>query len=362
MGYKELVLTHIADEPNESVSDCLEVRERGNIPSPQGDELLLRMRMSAIHPCDLLCCAGIVSRQSNGDATQNHRYRPGIEAVAEVVEAGEGLTSEFNVGERVIVKAWSLWGQWEKAEGVWAEYFCVKPDKVIRVPSYISDPNAALFISMSVTAYVMAIEQLKLKKGDWLMQAASGSMLGQWLIALAQTRGINLINLVRRQDQVEALKRETGAEHVYWFPSDGSQSETVVEAAWDLTGGNGIRGALDPISDGVFASAALRSMQRYGTLLKYGALGDAPMTLSQSALTCMSQQGLRIAGFSIQNWWMPDTPDAEKSRVFDSVFEALRMNPSLHVEAKNRFTFDQYREAIQATMNADTSKAFFVPS
>lgn len=360
-GYKQISLTRIAPGANASVIDCLKVVTQPNIPAPGRDELLLRTRLSAIHPCDLLCCAGLVSRNRHDGAAGNARYLPGIEALAVIEAVGAELQAEYSPGQRVSVKAWSPWGRWEEADGVWSEYLRVKKDKIIVVPDGVSDTNAAMFFSICVTAYVMVICELKLKRGDWLVQAAAGSALGRWIIALARQKGINVINLVRREEQVDELKSDCGAEHVFCCPTDGSRTEELVRQIKELSADGKIMGALDPIADGVVAGVMLRVMARYGTILKYGGLGGGGMSLSHPAILCMSQEALQIKGFSIQNWWMPDTPNEEKRRVFDEIWQLLRDNPELDFEMAGLYDFDQIGDAIRASLGEKSAKIFLTP-
>jgi len=360
--YKQIRLDRIADAPDESVIPCLSVVTIDDVPVPGDDELLLRVILTAVHPCDLLCCAGVVSRRRDGNTSMNHKYLPGMEAVATVVMAGKFLTDEFPKGTRVCVKAWSPWGRWEEADGVWSEYLVVHKKKVIPIPTSISDPNAALFLSISVTAYVMLVDQLRLRSGDWVLQGASGSALGRWAIELAAKRGINTINLVRREEQVDELLDQTSATHVFWCPEGGERADELVDSVWELTGGKGLNGALDPIADGIVASIALRAMARYGTVLKYGGLGQSPMTLSAKAILRTSQESLRIKGFSVQNWWMPDTPDNKKAEIFADVIREIEQHSELTLQMSSVFSFEQYDQAIRSSLRHKTAKVFMMPS
>ncbi|MDG1905402.1 MAG: hypothetical protein P8I38_07230 [Arenicella sp.] len=361
-SYKRVQLTRIANSPDESVIDCLQPVDIHDRPIAGNDELLLRVRLTAIHPCDLLCCAGLVSRTRSGSAADNANFLPGIEACASIEMVGDSLRKEFSVGQRVSVKAWAPWGDWQEANGVWSEYLVVKKESVVLLPDTISDTGAAMFLSVSLTSYVMMVCALGLQSGDWLVQAAAGSALGRWIIAFAEDRGINLINLVRREDQVAELKRNTNAQHVLHCPSDGSQADELVESISQITKGQSIKGGLDPISDGVAASIMLRVMSRYGTVLKFGALGGSEMHLSRPALLKMSQEGLQVKGFSIQNWWIPDTPDRTKRLVFDDLISIVENNPNLGFRISSLYSFDEIGNAIRASLGTKSAKVFMVPT
>jgi NADPH:quinone reductase-like Zn-dependent oxidoreductase len=68
----------------------------------------------------------------------------------------------------------------------------------------INPPTAALLLN----------ESIDLRPGDWVAQNAANSGVGRSLIAIARTRGLKTINVVRRPKlvpELQALDGETGA-------------------------------------------------------------------------------------------------------------------------------------------------------
>jgi len=218
-----------------------------------------------------------------------------------------------------------------------------------------------MFIVIPVTAYVMMIEELDLKKGDWLIQSAAGSALGRWVIALAQELGINTINLVRRKEQVEQLKQECETEHVLWCPADGSRSDELKREIETITGKNQVMGALDAVGDGVFASLMFEVLSRYGTIIVYGVLAGEEMKIQFSATCKIALECLSIKGFSLQNWWLPDTSDEDKSRVFDAVWTHIQGNSRLNPCVDAIYPFSQVDEAIISSLQQKTGKVLLCP-
>ena len=51
----------------------------------------------------------------------------------------------------------------------------------------------------------MTVDELKVEKGQWLLQTAAGSTLGRIVLQIAKLRGFKTINVVRRKDQVNEL-------------------------------------------------------------------------------------------------------------------------------------------------------------
>lgn len=331
-------------------------------PRPGADQLLVRTILSPIHPCDVLCAAGLVPRRYGArDGSDATEFTPGIEAVATVEAVGGDLHGEFQPGQRVFVCCWAPWGRWSEADGVWSEYLLVRRESVIVVPEGVSDSTAAMFLVIPVTAYVMMLEQLRLKRGDWLIQNAAGSALGRWVIALADELGIRTINLVRRREQVEELKRETGAEHVLWCPEDGSRNGALRGEIREITGHDSVMGALDAVGDGVFVSLSLEVLSRYGSVIIYGVLGGGEMKIPFELTARIPLECMSVRGFSLQNWWLPDTPDEDKRRVFDAVWRHITNNEKLNPAVAAVYSFEEVGDAIRSSLQRKSGKVLLRP-
>lgn len=63
-----------------------------------------------------------------------------------------------------------------------------------------------------------AIGQLDIieeRGSKWYVADAAASALNKMLIKLARTKGIESINVVRKQEQADLLKKEYGVQHVF---------------------------------------------------------------------------------------------------------------------------------------------------
>ncbi|MEJ8567688.1 zinc-dependent alcohol dehydrogenase family protein [Elongatibacter sediminis] len=362
LPFKQVRLESIAERPDQSVADHLKAVSVPDLPEPGPDEMRVRTLLSPVHPCDVLCAAGLVpKRYGAADGSDSDQFVPGIEAVARVEEVGANLAGDFQTGQRVFVCCWAPWGRWDQADGVWSEYLLVRRENVIAVPEDVSDATAAMFMVIPVTAYVMMLEELGLGEGDWLVQNASGSAVGRWVIALAEELGIHTINLVRREEQVEELRAESGAEHVLWCPSDGSRATELQRQIHDIADGARIKGALDAVGDGVFASLMLNTLSRYGTIIVYGVLGGGSFTVPFETTCHIPLECLSIRGFSLQNWWLPDTPDRVKQRIFDAVWKHIRSNEALRPAVAEVFPFERVGDAIRSSLERKTGKILLRP-
>jgi NADPH:quinone reductase-like Zn-dependent oxidoreductase len=115
-------------------------------------------------------------------------------------------------------------------------------------------------------AALMLSEYLDLKPGDWVIQNASNSGVGRAVIAFGKARGLRLINLVRRQDDVAEVEA-AGGEVVL------VDDERALDQITKAVGDGRVRLALDGV--GGAATARLASaLSQHGELVGYAYMGD----------------------------------------------------------------------------------------
>jgi NADPH:quinone reductase-like Zn-dependent oxidoreductase len=246
-------------------------------PAPQRGQVRVRMLAAPINPSDLLMVRGEYGRQPRLPAT------PGFEGVG-VVEEGSGLLAWRVKGKRVAVL--------NGASGNWAEQVVIPARQAVPVPDDLSDEQAASFFVNPASALVMTRQILKVPAGEWLLQTAAGSALGRMVIRLGKMHGFRTLNVVRRREQAEELKR-LGADEVI-----ATDEAELVERVRALTGGEGARYAIDAVG-GATGSDVVRALGRGGRLLVYGTLAAEPMTIDPRTL--MDGQK-RVEGFWLSEW------------------------------------------------------------
>src|SRR5262245_8144454 len=170
-------------------NDVLAVRELPK-PKPGAGEILVRVRLAPVHPSDLHVMRGRFGRQPTLPAS------PGIECVGVVEELGPGVAGPAP-GTRVVLL---------HVLGSWREFIVSPAERVIPVPDSLSDEDAAQALINPVTAWVMTMLELDLKPGDWLVQTAAGSTVGQMVLQLARSERFRTVNIVRRRAQVPDIK------------------------------------------------------------------------------------------------------------------------------------------------------------
>ena len=119
------------------------------------------------------------------------------------------------------------------AGGNWADMAIIPARQARPIPDDIPDEQAACFFVNPATVLAMARHVLAVPKGDWLLQSAAGSTLGRMLINLGRHDGFKTLNVVRRREAIDELKKLGGDAVI--SSSDGPIDEQVRQ----ITGGDG---------------------------------------------------------------------------------------------------------------------------
>lgn len=304
-------------------SEVLHLDERPR-PAPGDGEVLVQMRARPIHPSDLLTVRGLYGSLPVLPAT------PGIEGVGVIETLGPNVQG-WQEGQRVIPLG---------SPGTWQEYLVVKAGQLISVPEKLSDVQAAQFVVNPLTAWVMITEELKLEPGQWLLQTAAGSTLGQVVLQIARLRGFKTINIVRRREQAQELKA-LGADEVIC-----TAEEDLVDRVRQITAKAGVPAAIDAVGGQTGADAA-RSLGRHGVMLSYGLLSGEPISIDGGRMIFRS---LTVRGFWLSNWFR--SVPAERRRVVSAELLGLMTRGEIAPPIEAEYPL---KDIMQAVQHADRS-------
>lgn len=258
--------------------DVVSVQDRPK-PTPNRGEVLVRILASPINPSDLMYIEG-----RYGLKPAAFPATPGFEAVGVVEASGGGLLGWLRKGKRVVVLG--------SRTGNWAEYAVASAKQVVPVPATLPDDQAATFFVNPATAYILTREVLEIPPGEWLLQTAAGSALGKMVIRLGQKFHFRTLNVVRRREQVEELKK-LGADSVI-VSEDGPLPEQVRK----ITGTDGVRFAIDPVG-GSTGTQVVECLGHGGRMVAYGLLSGEPITVDPRFLITGSKS---VEGFWLSDW------------------------------------------------------------
>ena len=238
-----------------------------DVPTPTDDQVLVRIEAAPINPSDLgLLFGGADMAAATASGTAE---RPVVTApiAPPVLAAMAGRVGESmavgNEGGGVVIAAGSspeaqaLLGRTVGVLGgsMYSEYRCVHVSQTLALPDGVtSEQGAACFVN-PLTALGM-IGTMRREGHTALVHTAAASNLGQMLNRLCLADSIELVNIVRRDEQAQLL-RDQGAVHVC-----NSSSESFLDDLTDALTATGATIAFDAIGGGRLAGQILTAMER----------------------------------------------------------------------------------------------------
>ena len=241
---------------------------------------------------------------------------------------GEGVTG-LKHKQRVVPFFTELAGE---GNGSWQEYVVVRQDLLWPVPDSISDEVAAQSTMNPWTVYGL-LADLKVPKGEYLLQSAAGSVLGRQIIQYANHLGVKTINIVRRSEQKEELKA-LGADEVI-----SSKDEDVVARVKEITKTKLVYGAIDTIG-GTSTQTVCQCVRSGGEVFAIGRMaGVAYATVDHSDLF----RGVRLTGWGLANSWN----DKERRQVYVRECSKLLEEKVFQPMAGEKFDLADFETAIK---------------
>ena len=279
----------------------LELKEQP-MPIPGENEVLIRIEATPINPSDhgvMFGWASMASATSSGNGADTVLSAPVSEQGMAVMKArigqslavgNEGAGTVVATGTSELAK--SLDGKVVAAMGggMYGQYRCV--DASVCLPlleGHTAKDGASSFVN-PLTALCM-IETMNLEGHTALVHTAAASNLGQMLNRICLDGGIDLVNIVRKDEQ-ETLLREMGAKYVV-----NSSKDSFMADLTDAIHATGATLAFDATGGGTLASTILSAMEAaaartpgaysiYGSVKHkqvylYGGLDTSPTTLNR---------------------------------------------------------------------------------
>ena len=306
--------------------EALQVEKRP-VPRPGKNEVLVKMEASPINPSDLMFIQGLYG------FTKPAPTVPGFEGSGTVVAAGSGLAARYLMGKRVACAS-PMTG-----DGTWAEYMVTTTNSALPLKDTVTLEQGAMSIVNPLTA-VALIMIAKQGGHKTIVSSAAASALGQMLIRLARSEGINVINIVRREEQVALLKK-LGATIVL-NSSDPEFEKHLKETCRQ----HKARLAFDAVA-GPLAAQILNAMPKKGRLTIYGGL-----SLQESSINPISFifEGKSIDGFWLTPW-LAQNSFLKNLRIWRRAQNL--MDGDLRTEIRARYSLENAQKAVadyQASM------------
>jgi NADPH2:quinone reductase len=277
---KRLVVT----APGKDVASCKIEIEEVPVPKPGSGEVLIKVAAAAINPSDYMSWSSCKPEQCP--------FAMGSEGSGVVVATGEGFTTSLatlacRVGANV-----GFVGLKNK-QGAYSEYVVASAiESVFAMPDDLPVEDAASFFVNPYTA-VGILDTAKEQGAKAIIHTAAASQLGQMIVKLALTEGMEVINVVRREEQAELLKN-IGAKHVVVTGSGDSWKEELASKVEEL----GATVAFDAVA-GRSAGDLLDVLPPKGSVYVYGGLAGRVENVDPLALI---YQEKKLKGFLLPSW------------------------------------------------------------
>lgn len=299
MTDKNIQLTSTISEDNKLTLALQEI----DMPQPYADEVVVRIEAAPLNPSDLgvmFSAANMATAVQEGTdenpvitADVPAQFMPslktrvgkatpvGNEGAGTVVAAGSSDAAQALMGKTVAV----IGG------GTYRQYHCVNVQSCLELKKGTTAKEGASSFVNPLTALAM-VETMRAEGHKAIIHAAAASSLGQMLNRICMADGIDLINIVRRDEQ-ETLLRDMGAKYVVNSSSDNFIADltaAIIETGATIS--------FDPIGGGQLSSDILNCMETaitrdveeysvYGSdtfkqAYIYGALNRGPITLNRN--------------------------------------------------------------------------------
>ncbi|MFT4719648.1 MAG: trans-2-enoyl-CoA reductase [Candidatus Azotimanducaceae bacterium] len=318
-------------------AEVVELKEHSSQPLKSG-EVRVRVLAAPINPSNLLQIAGKYGTDAVLPST------PGSEGVGRVLETSAEV-KHLAVGQLVLMAG---------AGGTWRDEMVAPAAGFIPLPELGpigSDVIEQLSMSVvnPITALLMLTTFVDVKEGQWIVQSASNSAVGGYVIQLAKQRGIKTINVVRREGLAEELMAK-GADVVL---IDGPDLAAQIASA---ANNEPVVLALDAVGGDTYTRLA-NSLGQGGTLVAYGMLSGKPAMLN-TGMTIFKD--LRTRGFWLSKWY--ETAERKDQQAAFGQIIPLIAQGILKADIDSRFTVAEIKQAVtRAGQRGRNGKVLIVP-
>jgi len=310
-----------------------------DVPRPEHGQVLIRIAAAPVNPSDLAFIHGLYGFRKVLPAI------PGFEASGMVVAAGGGLMARLLLGRRVACAA----ADPSIAGGTWAQYLVTDANLCVPLGKHVDMEQGATLLINPVTAWGL-LEQARRGGHRAVVQTAAAVALGRMIIKLARRFSIETINIVRRTEQVELL-RKLGAEHVVDINEPGFDIK-LRDLCRILSADIGF----DAVA-GKMSSRIIRAMPEGGRLLVYGGLSLQPSRVDASSLIFESK---RVEGFWLSSW-LSSKNMLSRLSIARKVRRLLATDLSTDIQA--RLPLEEFAGGVKRYINNMTSgKVLLLPN
>jgi NADPH:quinone reductase len=239
---------------------CLVMGE-ASIPTPQADEVLIKVAYAGVNRPDCL--------QRSGSYPPPPGASPfiGLEASG-VVQAVGAQVTQWKVGDRVCALT---------NGGAYAEYVCAAEGQVLPIPEGLSFLQAAALPENYFTVFVNVFMRGNLIAGESILVHGGSSGIGLTAIQLAKSFGATVYCTVGSDDKAQACLK-AGADAAINY-----RDQDFVARIAELTEKQGVNMVLDMVG-GEYTDRNLKCLGQLGRLVQIAFLQGSKATIDMSPI------------------------------------------------------------------------------
>jgi NADPH2:quinone reductase len=233
------------------------------VPEPKAYEAVVKLAASGVNFIDVYIREG--------------RYKAALPFVlgqegAGIVTAVGSDVRTLKAGDRVA---------YASVLGSYAEYAAVPADRLVPIPSGVTDQQAAAAMLQGMSAHYLSHDTFKLKRGDTALVHAAAGGVGLLLTQMAHHIGARVIATVSTDEKAK-LAREAGADEIILYTQSDFEEETK-----RLTNGKGVDVVYDSVGKTTFEKG-LNVLRPRGMMVLFGGSSGAVPPFD---LIALSQKG-----------------------------------------------------------------------
>jgi trans-2-enoyl-CoA reductase len=293
----------VDDDPALPLEQRLRLRpvERAPLAPSQVRVGLLAM---TVNPADLLQIDGRYG------VRPPRPFVPGHEGVGVVLETAPDVT-DLAPGQRVLPLA---------AGGFWADERVLHRRALLPLDGDTDPLQQAMLAANPATAWVLLRHLAPLQPGDWVLQNAANSAVGQCVRQLAPALGLRVLNIVRRADAVPAGCADDPAWVVDEAGGDAARVKAALGRARAQAGAGRALLALDAVG-GTATGVLAEALDDGGTVAVYGLLSGQA---SQAPAHALVFRGVTVRGFWLARWFADPAHRAHARTLYPELAAQLR--------------------------------------
>jgi NADPH2:quinone reductase len=220
------------------------------VPEPKANEAVVKLAASGVNFIDVY--------QREGRYKVPLPFVLGQEGAGVVTAMGADVKS-VKPGDHVA---------WCGLMGSYAEYAAVAADRLVAVPTGVTDQQAAGAMLQGMTAHYLSHDTYPLKRAETALVHAAAGGVGLLLVQMAHNIGARVIATVSTDEKAK-LAREAGADEVILYTQADFEAETK-----RLTGGKGVDVVYDSVGKTTFEKG-LNVLRPRGMMVLFGGSSGA---------------------------------------------------------------------------------------